>query len=893
MFIREIGAAPITFDAWIPDPTTPYGARFADNDGDGYPDGLDPIYRTTKIELSNDGTNFQIPSAAGSNDFISVTVPQEIDFIYSIFYNNDTETITIESAQYGGDIYNNEGAKVSSFNSGDTINLLSGFYIIYTAKDRDRDGYIDEEDEFPDDSTEHKDSDQDGVGDNSDNAPNTYNPGQEDSDNDGEADVIDDFPNQTTEQTITFPSISDRLATDGPLTLSAVSSSGLPITYISSDNTIATISENVVTFVGTGEVTITALQAGNDQYFKSSSTQTFTIIPVTDSGYTGSGEFGDTGVDPSLILNNIDSGSTNSTSSATSITAEQGGMIVTPTGSMRFFKTGETISLAPGETIFFGDITDSNSDGIPDNLVTDSGDTGSGEFGDTGVDPSLILNNIDSGSTNSTSSATSITAEQGGMIVTPTGSMRFFKTGETISLAPGETIFFGDVTDSNSDGIPDNLVTDSGYTGSGDFGDTGVDPSSLLNNIDSGSTNSTSSTTSITAEQGGMIVTPTGSIRLFKAGETILLEPGETIFFGDLKSINAPTGLSIEVISNSSLKITWEDASNDEDGFKVYRSTTIDSAFIEISDLAADSLEYIDTGLTTNTTYYYRVESYNIGYTSNYVSASGTTSNTLLAPSGLSVTATSNTTIDLTWQDNNVNEDGYKVARSTDGVNYTDISTLGQDVTTYTDTGLTLNTTYYYQVRGYNVSGESNTVSGSTKTTNILVNTPTITSATVVSYEQVDISWTDTNTNETSFELEFSSDGGANYSAVPTNPVLTTAQSSATYSHTGLAQATTYQWRIRAVNTDGESSWSTAVPGTTEARIYDLVVDGDGTETGTGPKAYGSQVNITALAPAGYTFSNWTTSSAGVSLVDANSSSTSFTMPANDVTITANYTATD
>jgi len=71
----------------------------------------------------------------------------------------------------------------------------------------------------------------------------------------------------------------------------------------------------------------------------------------------------------------------------------------------------------------------------------------------------------------------------------------------------------------------------------------------------------------------------------------------------------------------------------------------------------------------------------------------------------------------------------------------------------------------------------------------------------------------------------------------------------------------------------------------------------DGTYTvivnnGTGGGNYqpGATVTITAnTAPTGQTFTNWTTSTTGVTLADANSNSTTFVMPSSSVTVTANY----
>jgi hypothetical protein len=60
--------------------------------------------------------------------------------------------------------------------------------------------------------------------------------------------------------------------------------------------------------------------------------------------------------------------------------------------------------------------------------------------------------------------------------------------------------------------------------------------------------------------------------------------------------------------------------------------------------------------------------------------------------------------------------------------------------------------------------------------------------------------------------------------------------------------------------------------------------------TGSGNFAQGATVNITAgTPPSGQQFKNWTTTSAGVTFANADSASTTFVMPANAVTVTANF----
>ena len=67
-------------------------------------------------------------------------------------------------------------------------------------------------------------------------------------------------------QFITFPPLVDKAFGDNSFPLTAVASSGLPITYISSNPSIATIVGNLVTISGVGSTTITTMQLGDNRY---------------------------------------------------------------------------------------------------------------------------------------------------------------------------------------------------------------------------------------------------------------------------------------------------------------------------------------------------------------------------------------------------------------------------------------------------------------------------------------------------------------------------------------------------------------------------------------------------------------------------------------------------
>jgi hypothetical protein len=69
------------------------------------------------------------------------------------------------------------------------------------------------------------------------------------------------------------------------------------------------------------------------------------------------------------------------------------------------------------------------------------------------------------------------------------------------------------------------------------------------------------------------------------------------------------------------------------------------------------------------------------------------------APTNLTATAASCIQINLAWTDNSFAEDNYKVERSLDNVNFSQIATLAANSQSYQDTNLSNGTQYYYRVR--------------------------------------------------------------------------------------------------------------------------------------------------------------------------------------------------
>ena len=76
-------------------------------------------------------------------------------------------------------------------------------------------------------------------------------------------------------------------------------------------------------------------------------------------------------------------------------------------------------------------------------------------------------------------------------------------------------------------------------------------------------------------------------------------------------------------------------------------------------------------------------------------------SDPLLPPSNLTGGVTS-VSVQLWWQDNSTTEDSFYIARSVDGFTFVDIGSVGANITTHIDSGLTPSSPYWYRVRACN-----------------------------------------------------------------------------------------------------------------------------------------------------------------------------------------------
>ncbi len=174
----------------------------------------------------------------------------------------------------------------------------------------------------------------------------------------------------------------------------------------------------------------------------------------------------------------------------------------------------------------------------------------------------------------------------------------------------------------------------------------------------------------------------------------------------------APSNLVATVNGPRQVTLTWKDNANNEQGFVVERATGSGAGltYAVIATLnTPNTTTYVDTTVQPKFTYSYRVKAFNLGGPSAYsnVAVAITPGEIPQPPSNLRVTSATRVAINLAWNDNATNEQGFYVERRVGTGAWVRIATLGANVTTYRNTGLTPNMLYSYRVQAYNADGVS------------------------------------------------------------------------------------------------------------------------------------------------------------------------------------------
>jgi len=232
--------------------------------------------------------------------------------------------------------------------------------------------------------------------------------------------------------------------------------------------------------------------------------------------------------------------------------------------------------------------------------------------------------------------------------------------------------------------------------------------------------------------------------------------------------------------------------------------------FSQLATAAPNATSYAATNLVASTTYTFRVRAYDGPNNSAYSNAAAaTTQPAPAAPTSLTATAVSSSRINLAWTDNATNEAGFKIERSTDGVNFTQVATAGANARSYAATNLVASTTYTFRVRAYDGPNNSAYSNAAAATTQPAPAAPTNLTATAVSSSRINLAWTDNATNEAAFKVERSTDG-VTFVQIAILPANATS-----YPNAGLSAGTAYYYRLRAYDGPNNSAYSNTASATT------------------------------------------------------------------------------
>ena len=171
----------------------------------------------------------------------------------------------------------------------------------------------------------------------------------------------------------------------------------------------------------------------------------------------------------------------------------------------------------------------------------------------------------------------------------------------------------------------------------------------------------------------------------------------------------------------------------------------------------------------------------------------------IIFPNDLTATALNTTEIELNWQDRSDNEDGFSIERQDEGTDaFVELTTVGPNVTTWTDNGLDECGTYTYRVRAYKITEYS--IYSNEATTQTLGSSPSNLAAIGTAIDANTLTWTDNTTTESGFSI-FRQDPGADAFVL----IHITEMDVTTYVDTGLDEGTIYEYKIATTTLGGDS----------------------------------------------------------------------------------------
>ncbi|MBN9386987.1 MAG: fibronectin type III domain-containing protein [Chloroflexi bacterium] len=184
----------------------------------------------------------------------------------------------------------------------------------------------------------------------------------------------------------------------------------------------------------------------------------------------------------------------------------------------------------------------------------------------------------------------------------------------------------------------------------------------------------------------------------------------------------------------------------------------------------------------------------------------GSTDFPLPGPTALAAQTPARGQVRLTWTDNSTTEQAFTVERKPAGPGgtWTEIATLGPNVTAYLDTNLPDGTSYSYRVRAYlNNGNNSYSAYTATVTATSLFLAPASLTAQANQAGYVNLTWIDNTNTESGFRLERKAGPGGSWGLLASLAANTTF-----YRDPTIAPDITYYYRVMTYNSTVTSAYS-------------------------------------------------------------------------------------
>ena len=620
------------------------------------------------------------------------------------------------------------------------------------------------------------------------------------------------------DQSITFAALPDKAVGDEAFDLTASASSGLGVTYISSDENVATISGSTVTIVGAGTTTITASQVGDASFNAATDvTQDLTVTSVssdatladlsTDAGYFHGSFDSQTNVYEVLVPAGISTVNVTAVKNHAAATITSGDGAIDMSGGST--STDVLVTAEDGTTTLTYTINFTVSEtnyifGWDGNTLTGSGTTPF-DFGWGNSSGYADASDVDGCcGARFRSSPAGYVYEDGGAAVT--GRQQLLRyDGNAASETAAWT-------------FPVQLAENSTYKFSFDyvFGGSGSAPATLTagvgttaDNVNDVASSANVTASNLTSYRNGELYFETTASGVYYIKFTVnkrswigvnnlqlvdYVKADQTITFSSLSDVTeGDAAFDLTGSASSGLDVVY--TSSDESVATISGSTVtiVGAGTTDIIASQAGDAQYNAAGDVVQTLTVLPLDQ------TNY------------APSNLTGVVVGRD-VTLNWEDNSGVESGYEIEASKDGFGYWVVASLSANVTSHTHSGLIAGSSYEFRVRalGVEVSAWTELLTV-TPTEAQQASTPTDLTSTQ-SGRSVTLNWADNSNVESGYQVQASKDGGSYWIVGSVGSDVT----SLTY--TGLIDGSSYDFRVKALGDlpdIWDSEWSslhTVVP---------------------------------------------------------------------------------